>query len=73
MTHRPRIPTWLEYRVLLPLLVYGGKMFALLALLTFVLALFKVTIGEIDLVVLGLAFVAAHLLLGLSLTPWRTR
>lgn len=39
-------------------------MFALLALLCFVLALFEVTIGRLDLVVLGLAFVAAHLLLG---------
>ena len=36
-------------------------MIAVLALLCFVLALFDVTIGSIDLVVLGLAFVAAHL------------
>jgi hypothetical protein len=39
-------------------------MFALLALLCFVLALFGVSLGEVDLVTLGLAFVAAHLLLG---------
>lgn len=46
-------------------------MFALLALLCFVLALFNVTIGTIDLVVLGLVFIAAHLLFGITLTPWR--
>lgn len=46
-------------------------MLALLALLAFVLALFDVTIGTIDLVVLGFVFLAAHLLLGLSLTPWK--
>lgn len=45
-------------------------MFALLALICFVLALFGVTIA-VDLVVLGFVFIAAHLLLGLSLTPWR--
>jgi hypothetical protein len=36
-------------------------MLAVLALICFVLALFDVTLGDIDLVVLGLAFVAAHL------------
>lgn len=36
-------------------------MLAILALLCFVLALFDVVIGDVDLVVLGLAFVAAHL------------
>jgi hypothetical protein len=46
-------------------------MFALLALLCFVLALFGVSIGTIDLVVLGLAFIALHLLIGWGLTPWR--
>ena len=45
--------------------------FALLALLCFVLALFDVTIGSIDLVVLGFCFIALHLLFGVSLTPWR--
>lgn len=37
-------------------------MFAILALLCFVLALFDVVIGEIELVTLGLAFLAAHLI-----------
>ena len=41
-------------------------MFALLALLAFLLALFGAHIGSIDLVVLGFVFVAAHLLVG----PW---
>lgn len=40
-------------------------MFALLALIAFVLALLQRTVGPVDLVVLGLVFVAAHLLL-----PW---
>jgi hypothetical protein len=44
-------------------------MFAIAALLAFVLALFDVTIGSIDLVVLGLCFVAAHLIY--AWTPWR--
>ncbi len=44
-------------------------MLALLALLSFVLALFHVHLGSLDLVVLGLVFVAAHLLLG-TLVPW---
>lgn len=39
-------------------------MFALLALLCFLVALFGGHIGSIDLVVLGLAFVAAALFLG---------
>ncbi len=45
-------------------------MAALAALICFILALFKVHIGTIDLVVLGLAFVALHLLLG-AWPPWR--
>lgn len=44
-------------------------MFALLALLCFVLALADVTIGGLDLVVLGLAFIAVHLLYPWS--PWQ--
>ncbi len=50
-------------------------MFALLALLAFVLALFDVHIGSVDLVVLGLAFVAAHLLFGgaVGLNRWRNK
>lgn len=39
-------------------------MFALLALLCFVLALFSVTIGSIDLVILGFCFLTIHLLFG---------
>lgn len=39
-------------------------MFALAALLCFVLAVFDVALGSLDLLALGLAFVAAHLLLG---------
>jgi hypothetical protein len=37
-------------------------MFAVLALITFILALFGVHIGSIDLVVLGFVFIAAHLI-----------
>lgn len=48
-------------------------MFALLALLCFVLALFDVALGSIDLVVLGFCFIALHLLFGLGLTFWRNR
>ena len=44
-------------------------MFALLAFLSFVLALFHVSIGSISLVTLGLAFIALHLLWGWA--PWR--
>ena len=44
-------------------------MLALLALLCFVLALFDVALGSIDLVVLGLAFVAAHLVFGGGFYP----
>lgn len=39
-------------------------MFALLALLCFVLALFHVSLGGLDLTVLGLCFVALTLLVG---------
>lgn len=44
-------------------------MFAALALLCFILQLFHVHIGSIDLVVLGLAFVALHLMVGIGI-PW---
>jgi hypothetical protein len=44
-------------------------MFALIALICFVLALFKVDLGTISLVTLGLCFVALHLMWGW--TPWR--
>ena len=46
-------------------------MFALLALVTFILALFHVHIGSVDLVVLGLMFIAAHLLWDPFAMPWR--
>lgn len=45
-------------------------MFALVALLCFVLALFGVAVG-VDLVVLGLAFVALHLMWAVPITVWR--
>jgi hypothetical protein len=44
-------------------------MFALVALICFILALFHVHLGSIDFVVLGLVFVAAHLMVGWGL-PW---
>lgn len=37
-------------------------MFALIALICFILALFKVSLGELDLVILGFVFIAMHLL-----------
>ncbi len=50
-------------------------MFALLALICFLLDLFHAHIGTLDLLVLGLVFVAAHLLVGLwpfgGAMPWR--
>lgn len=50
-------------------------MFALLAVITFALALFGVVLGALNLVVLGLLFVAVHLLVGMwpfgSLTVFR--
>jgi hypothetical protein len=45
-------------------------MFALTALIAFILALFEVHIGDVDLVILGLVFIAAHLLFG-DWRPWR--
>lgn len=44
-------------------------MFAVAALISFMLALFDAHLGSIDLVILGLAFVAAHLFW--AWTPWR--
>ncbi len=44
-------------------------MLALLALICFILALFHVALGSVDLVVLGLAFVAAHLTFGGGFYP----
>jgi hypothetical protein len=48
-------------------------MLALLALLCFILALFDVSLGDINLVTLGLAFVAAHLMFGVPLVFWRSK
>lgn len=45
------------------------RLFAILALLCFVLALFHAHVADLDLVVLGLVFVAAHLVF--AWTPWR--
>ena len=44
-------------------------MLALIALVCFVLALFHVALGSIDLVVLGFVFIAAHLVLGGGFYP----
>ena len=44
-------------------------MFAILALIVFLLALFGGHIGGVSLLYLGLAFLAAHLVF--SWTPWR--
>jgi hypothetical protein len=43
-------------------------MFAILALIAFLLALLGAHLGHLDLVVLGLVFVAAHLIW--PWTPW---
>lgn len=44
-------------------------MFALLALISFVLALFDAQLGDLNMVTLGLVFVAMHLLFG-GWAPW---
>jgi hypothetical protein len=49
-------------------------MFAVIALLVFVLALFGVHPGGLDLVIVGLAFLAAHLAFGSPFGPtWPRR
>lgn len=48
-------------------------MFTLVALLCFVLALFDVAIGDVNLVILGLAFFALHLMWSVPVLPWRPR
>lgn len=49
-------------------------MFALIALVLFVLAAFGVTFGNVGLVPLGLACLAAHLLVGAwPAVPWSRR
>lgn len=47
-------------------------MFAVIAFICFVLDLFHVHVGSVDLVVLGLCFVALHLMYTVALpAPWR--
>jgi membrane protein implicated in regulation of membrane protease activity len=46
-------------------------MFALIALICFILALFHVNLGSIDLAVLGFVFIALHLLF--DIRPWAGR
>lgn len=48
-------------------------MFALIAFIVFLLALFGVTLGEINMLLLGLAFVALHLFVTIPILPvnWR--
>lgn len=46
-------------------------MFALLALLCFVVAQFEAALGPVDLLLAGLALLAAHFLLGQRAIPWR--
>ena len=47
-------------------------MFALVALICFILALFRVELGRIDLVILGFVFIALHLMFSIGIpTPWR--
>ncbi|HEX6234140.1 MAG TPA: hypothetical protein VFZ63_13520 [Jiangellaceae bacterium] len=50
-------------------------MFALLALVCFLIALVEPSLGDLSLVTLGLAFVAAHLAFGIPFEPrrWRRR
>lgn len=43
-------------------------MFALVALIVFILALFHAAIGSVDLLLLGLAFLAAHFVF--EWRPW---
>lgn len=44
-------------------------MFALVAMVCFILALFHVHIGTVDLVTLGLVFIAAQMLFTIAI-PW---
>lgn len=44
-------------------------MFALFALICFILALFHVAFGSIDLMILGFVFIAAHLVFGGGFYP----
>ena len=52
----------------------GATVFAVIALIVFILALFDVAIGSLNLTILGLAFVAAHLAFGSPFAaPWPRR
>jgi hypothetical protein len=46
-------------------------MLALIACVLFVLAAFSVKLGSLNLIAIGLAVLAAHLIVPTSLTPWR--
>jgi hypothetical protein len=46
-------------------------MFALVALLCFILALFRVHLGSIDLVILGFCFISLHLMFGWGFDRFR--
>lgn len=48
-------------------------MFALIAFIVFLLALFSVTLGSINMLLLGLAFIALHLFITIPILPsgWR--
>jgi len=48
-------------------------MFAIVALICFVARLFHGSLGSIDLVVLGLAFLAAHFVWNPIAMPWTRR
>lgn len=48
-------------------------MFAICALVCFLLALFHAHVGDLDLVVLGLAFIALHLIWSPVGLPWNRR
>lgn len=54
----------------MPLQGTVGGMFAIVALICFILALFHVGLGSIDMVILGFCFVALHLAIGWPF-PWR--
>ncbi len=48
-------------------------MLALIAVILFALGAFRVELGSVDFVALGLAFLAAHLLVGNRLDLWDGR
>jgi hypothetical protein len=56
---------------LLCLLAKEINMLALIACILFVLAVFGVSLGGINLIALGLAFLAAHFVFTSPLMPWK--